>query len=149
MKPIYVPLFAFTFGLIACTSQPKPQEKNADAELADALGAVFGERKKPDMTEVEQHPLGSAENPVRVAMPIGQRDYLARLVCENGERVSAFAREGSAGIGPYGSMMDVYTVLCDTYQGVVEHSVYLDMYHADYEETRPAKGFKALVPHKK
>lgn len=148
MKYNHLPLFVFALSLIACSSQPKPQENSADAELADALGAVFGERKQPNMAMVEKYPLGTPENPVRVAMPIGQRDYLARLVCDNGEQVSAFARSGSAGIGPYGSMIDAYTVICDTYQGAVEHTVFLDMYHADYEETRPAQGFKALLPHK-
>lgn len=148
MKPIHLPVFVFALSLIACSSQPQPQEKSSEDELTDALAAVFGERKKPDMKMVEKYPLGTAENPVRVAMPIGQRDYLSRLVCSNGEQVSAFAREGSAGIGPYGSMIDSYTVICDTYQGAVEHTVYLDMYHGDYEETRPAQGFKALLPQK-
>ncbi len=146
MKYSLLITLSFATFLSACSTQPKQQDTDADAELAKVLNAAFGERKKPDMTIVEQSPLGSAENPVRVAMPIGQRDYLARLVCDNGEQVSAFARTGSAGIGPYGSMMDTYTVICDTYQGVVEHTIYLDMYHADYEETRPAQGFKALLP---
>lgn len=150
MKSIHLPLLVFALSLIACSSQPQPQpqEKSSDTELTDALAAVFGERKKPNMKMVEKYPLGTPENPVRVAMPIGQRDYLTRLVCSNGERVSAFTRNGSAGIGPYGSMIDSYTVICDTYQGAVEHTVYLDMYHGDHEETRPAQGFKALLPPK-
>lgn len=146
MKLIHLPVFVFALNLIACNSQPQPQEKSSEDELTDALAAVFGERKKPDMKMVEKYPLGTIENPVRVAMPIGQRDYLARLICENGEQVSAFARDGSAGLGPYGSMLDAYTVICDTDKGAVEHTVYLDMYHADHQETRPAQGFKALRP---
>lgn len=147
-SPLFIALSFVTF-LSACSTQPKQQENTSDAELTDALGAVFGERKRPNMAELEQYPLGTPENPVRVAMPIGQRDYLTRLICDNGEQVSAFARSGSAGIGPYGSMMDAYTVICDTYQGAVEHTIYLDMYHSDYEEVRPAIGFKALMPAKK
>jgi hypothetical protein len=146
--PLFIALSLVTF-LSACSTQPKQQENTSDAELTDALGAVFGERKRPNMAELEKYPLGTPENPVRVAMPIGQRDYLARLICNNDEQVSAFARSGSAGIGPYGSMMDAYTVICDTNQGAVEYTVYLDMYHANYEEKRPAKGFKALKPAKK
>ena len=141
------PILTLAALLSACSTQPQ-QANTSDEDLTDALGAVFGVRKQPNMAELEKYPLGTAENPVRVAMPIGQRDYLSRLICENDERVSAFNRIGSAGIGPYGSMIDAYTVICDTYEGAVEHSVYLDMYHSDYEETRPAQGFKALLPPK-
>jgi hypothetical protein len=101
---------------------------------------------KPDMKEIEKHPLGSAQNPVRVSAPAGQRDYLSRLICKNDEPVSAFSRSGSTGIGPYGSILDIYIVVCDTNQGAVEYSVYLDMYHENYIEQRPAAGFKALKP---
>lgn len=152
MKLMPITLLAVTLGLFACSSQPTKTATTAapsDAELADALAAVFGEQLKPDMAKVEQHPLGSLKNPVRVAMPMGERDYVARLICANGEQVSAYARDGSAGIGPYGSMLDAYTVICDTNEGAVEHTVYMDMYHADHEETRPAHGFKALTPPKK
>jgi hypothetical protein len=148
-QPTVLVLATFFTLLSACSSQPQQSEKTSEAELTDALGAIFGERKKPNMAELEKYPLGTPENPVRVAMPIGQRDYLARLVCNNDEQVSAFIRTGSAGIGPYGSMMDAYTVICDTDQGATEHPVFLDMYHADHEEKRPATGFKALLPARK
>lgn len=148
MKCSMFTVLALTAFLSACSSQQQ-SKKTSDAELTDALGAIFGERKKPNMAELEKHPLGTPENPVRVTMPIGQRDYLARLVCSNDEQASAFVRTGNAGIGPYGSMMDAYSVICDTDQGAIEHPVFLDMYHADYEEKRPATGFKALLPAKK
>ena len=131
--------------LSACAQQPAKKTAN-DEDLASALSSMFGNSVKPNMKDVEKHPLGSAKNPVRVSMPVGQYDYLSRLVCENGEPVSAFSRDGSVGAGPYGSIMDLYTVICDTNQGVVEHSVYMDMYHPDNTETRPAAGFKALKP---
>lgn len=94
--------------------------------------------------EIEKHPLGSAENPIRVSGPAGERKYLARLICANGEKVSAFSRSGSTGFGPYGSILDVYVVICDTDQGAVNHTVFMDMYHDNHVETRPAHGFKAL-----
>lgn len=144
MKINYMSVLALAFLISACAQQPTKQTSSEDEDLSSALASIFGEQLKPDMQEVEKHPLGSAQNPVRVSMPVGQRDYLSRLICENGEPVSAFSRGGSTGIGPYGSMLDVYTVVCDTHEGAVEHSVYLDMYHGDYVEKRPAAGFKAL-----
>lgn len=70
---------------------------------------------------------------------------LFQYECENGELVSDFFRDGSVGIGPYGSMLDLYIVICDTNEGAVEHQVFMDMYHQDNIEKRPA-GFKALTP---
>ena len=136
--------FILIASLSACTTQTAPA--NTDGKEPDnALEGVFGKQIKPNMREVEKHPLGTEKNPVRVSMPEGERDYLTRLVCANGEQVSAFARMGSGDLSPYGSVMDIYTVICDTDQGAVEHTVFMDMYHANYVENRPAHEFKALT----
>ena len=135
----------------ACATQPKQPtaQEASDEELTSALVALFDENIQVDEKSLENIPLGTKENPVRVQGPMGQRDYLSRLVCDNNEPVSAFQRSGSAGIGPFGNIIDLYDVICDTNKGAVNHSVYLDMYHGDYEETRPAVGFVALKPGKK
>lgn len=142
MKHSLLAPFILIATLSACTTQTPATAENED--LTNVLGEMFGEQKQPDMSEVEKHPLGSEKNPVRVSMPVGERDYLARLICENGERVSAFSRNGSGNFSPYGSIMDIYTVICDTTRGAVHHTVFMDMYHANYVEKRPAHGFKAL-----
>ncbi|GGY72021.1 hypothetical protein GCM10011613_16190 [Cellvibrio zantedeschiae] len=140
-----ITILAFAITLSSCaTNTTKTKEK--DEDLSSALTGLFGEPKKVDEKKLEKFPLGSEKNPVRVAGPGGQRDYLSRLVCDNNEPVSAFERMGSAGMSPFGSIMDIYEVICDTNKGVVKHSVYLDMYHGDYDETRPAVGFIALKP---
>ena len=142
-----------TINLIACSAANTPKNDTADKpatktkeqeNLADSLSILFGEPVKVDPAEIEKHPLGSQHNPIRVSGPAGERKYLARLICENGEPVSAFSRDGSADIGPYGSILDIYTVICDTDKGAVNHTVFMDMYHGNYKETRPAHGFKAL-----
>jgi hypothetical protein len=99
---------------------------------------------KKETNLIDQHPLGSAKNPIRASGPEGERQYLSRLICENDEPVSAFSRDGSSGIGPYGSILDIYTVVCDTDEGAINHTIFMDMYHDDYKEKRPAHGFKAL-----
>lgn len=147
-------ILSLTILLVACsTSNPsKKDTENTSTsktkeqqDLAASLKLLFGEPVKPDMAEVEKHPLGSEANPIRVSGPSGERKYLSELICNNGEPVSAYSRAGSADIGPYGSILDIYTVICDTDKGAVEHSVFMDMYHRDYIETRPAHGFKALT----
>lgn len=136
-------------ALTGCTNSPeKPRAKSEnslnDNELAGALTALFGEAVTPDLSEIEKYPLGSAENPVRASGPAGQREYLSKLICDNNETVSAFDRAGSSGVGPYGSILDLYIAICDTNKGAIEHYIYMDMYHNDYQENRPAHGFKAV-----
>lgn len=141
--------FSLSIALLlsACATKPEPSEQQAsDEEAAAVLTALFGESIEVDEAVLAQYPLGSKDNPIRVDGPMGQRLYLSRLICTNNEQVSAFQRTGNAGIGPFGNIIDLYEVICDTYQGAVTHSVYLDMYHGDYEETRPAAGFIALKP---
>ena len=118
----------FTLG--ACASKPAKTKKSEGADLAASLSSLLGEPKKVDPKILEKFPLGSKENPVRASGPKGQHNYLSRLVCENHETVSAFNREGSAGMSPFGTIMDVYEVICDTNKRVVKHTVFLDMYHA-------------------
>lgn len=86
--------------------------------------------------------LGTAENPVRVSGPAGERAYLSRLRCSDGSP-PAFEREGSFGDGPYGNIMDRYDVRCDS-GTPARASVYMDMYH-DRAEDQPVPGF-TIVP---
>lgn len=147
----YFFIIASAVLLSACSTQPKQSTTPdaSDEELSPALIGLFGENRQVNEASLENIPLGSKENPVRVQGPMGQRAYLSRLVCENNEPVSAYRRSGGAGIGPFGNIIDLYEVICDTNKGAVSHSVYLDMYHDEYQETRPAAGFIALKPIKK
>lgn len=87
------------------------------------------------------HPLGSERNPVRANMPYGQRAYLDRLRCADGQAPS-YHRAGSSGSGPYGSIVDMYVVQCgDDGEPVV---VWMDMYHRHVEQ-EPVPGF-TIVP---
>src|SRR6187551_2868920 len=110
MKRLLIAPFILIASLSACTNQAIHTDTGGE-ELDNALGGVVGKQINTNMREVEKHPLGSAKNPVRVSMPVGERDYLARLICKNGEQVSAFARNGSGDLSPYGSIMDIYTVI--------------------------------------
>ena len=69
-------------------------------------------------------------------MPGGERSYLARLSCADGNH-PAFSRDGSVGLDTYGFIMDLYSVGC---AGNPATKVYMDMYH-DKGETRPIAGF--------
>jgi hypothetical protein len=102
------------------------------------LSGAWAVHKSPPMVKVTGE-LGTATNPVRVLMPEGEREYLHRLRCANGS-APTFERQGSAGIGPYGKILDIYSVQC----GTKSSSIYMDMYHCS-EEERPVPGFD-IVP---
>lgn len=123
----------FAFGAVASAS-------SAD-ELDDlfSMGGLTGSKLEKAIKEAESSPLGSDKNPVRVNMPAGQQRYLSRLRCGNGQPPE-FERGGSTGVGPFGSIVDVYEVDCGkAAPGKV--AVYLDMYHAKHKEDRPVPGF--------
>jgi hypothetical protein len=116
-----------------------------DVDLSDIFGggALEGEALEKATADAAQHPLGSDLNPVRVNMPEGQRKYLSRLRCENGKKPK-FSRDGSVGGGPFGSIVDVYTVDCrKSAPGKV--AVYMDMYHPEHRESKAVPGFTIVT----
>lgn len=94
--------------------------------------------------KVDAHPLGSLKNPIRCDGPQGQRAYLSRLRCPNGAPPN-FNRGGSVGVGPYGTVLDVYQVRSSDPDSTTD--IYMDMYHHEgYVETRPVEGFDIVPP---
>lgn len=89
-------------------------------------------------------PLGSKGNPVRVFNPSGQRVYLASLRCADG-RSPTYCRNGSVGIGPFGTILDSYDVRCPG-STPAQSDIHLDMYHADHLEDTAPPGFGFEAP---
>lgn len=101
--------------------------------------ALQGKKLDKAIAKAEAHPLGSLENPVRAAMPQGQRAYLAQLRCSDGA-APAFQRTGNVGVGVFGNIIDHYVLRCAT-GAPAEASVYMDMYHLGHSEPRAVPGF--------
>ena len=81
-------------------------------------------------------PLGADTNPVRCDMPLGQRAYLSRLRGPDG-RPPQFHRVGSFAPGPYGNILDGYSVT----SGTNTVMIFMDMYHPGFIETNAVPGF--------
>jgi hypothetical protein len=111
---------------------------SSNDDLNDMFGPVSAKKSAAVQAKASAFPLGSEKNPVRANMPDGERAYLARLRCSDGN-APAFERGGSVGEGPYGKIMDVYRLKCLSGQPATA-SVYMDMYH-DHVENRPVPGF--------
>ncbi len=134
MKALTVLLLA---PALAAAAPAAAQEVNDAAGLMRSLGAgLSGGKLKKAIAKAEAKPLGSRDNPVRVDMPQGERAYLKRLRCGDGQ-APAFDRAGSTGEGPYGYTLDLYTVTC---AGAAPVEIYMDMYHRN-DERRPVAGF--------
>jgi hypothetical protein len=104
---------------------------------------MMGQLPEPRLSQAiaaaADQPLGSRDNPVRADRPSGQRAYLARLRCDDGQPPS-FSRDGSFGPGPFGSIIDRYSVTCPG-STPARTQVFMDMYFPGYVETRPVAGF--------
>lgn len=98
------------------------------------------------LTEAAKHPLGTEKNPVRADMPEGQRAYLSRLRCEDGN-APTYRRVGNLGAGVFGSIVDSYDVRCPGSEPAQTYIV-MDMYFSGYVETHPVAGFKIGSPPK-
>ena len=138
MKPAGL-LSILALGVTGCASSDI-----GDDPFAEMFSGVPAERADRIAEGLSTYPLGSPQNPIRVNMPAGQRAYLSRLRCADGQ-IPKYERLGSDGIGPYGQIIDTYKVDCagsTPATGVLS----LDMYHPTHIETEAAPGFTIVAP---
>lgn len=105
-------------------------------------GTLHETEEDPGTYDWSQHALevgalGSHTNAVRCHRPSGEREYLDRLRCSNGE-APGYARIGSFGEGPDEHVIDGYDVICPDYRV----TVFMDMYHEEEYETAPVGAFR-------
>lgn len=125
--------------------KPPRQESPAPQELLRAPAASADEEEMARaIAEADRHPLGSTLNPVRVGGPSGARAFIARLHCADGS-VPKIGQRGKAGIGAFGTLVDIYPLDC----GVAAPGrldLVMDLYHEEHEENRPPPGFRIDAP---
>ena len=89
------------------------------------------------------HPLGTRENPVRVGGPEGERAYIARLRCANGEAPRVGERS-AAGVGAFGTVVNAWALDCGS-AAPGRTSLVMDMYHEEHVEERAPPGFTIVA----
>lgn len=109
------------------------------ASAQGLFGGPEGAELEAMIEKAQEHPLGSQQNPVRADMPVGQRAYLNRLRCSDGN-APAYRRVGNFGVGVFGRIIDGYEVVCEGAEPE-ESMIFLDMYHPGHEETEAVSGF--------
>lgn len=150
MKPLILPLLMCT---LYCSALCGCAIAGAKGRLANAISNTAllpspSSAPNSAYASLDSHhsyPLGSAKNPVKVHGQRGEYEYVSRLICSNGELVSAYIRIASGGPGPYGSLMDIYRVICDTNQGAIDYLIYFDKSHPDNSETQAVANFLGLA----
>ncbi|WP_086608036.1 hypothetical protein [Erythrobacter donghaensis] len=132
-------LAAAMLAMPVATLAPAAVHAQDFSELFGGPKAPSGKKLEKLIAKAQKHPLGSQENPVRADMPGGQRAYLSRLRCADGNRPT-FDRVGSFGVGVYGRIIDGYEVLCDG-SSPEKSLIFMDMYHRGHRETAAVPGF--------
>ena len=136
-------LLALLLLAAPATAQELGERTRSPESLLQGLGLA------PDQDDLRHaiaaaaaHPLGSRENPVRVGGPTGERAYIARLRCADGA-VPQVGQRGSAGVGAFGSVVDVYPLDCGA-AAPQRVELVMDMYHEEHQEDRAPPGFAIL-----
>jgi hypothetical protein len=136
---------SLTVAFLLIAAPAAAQQLGARTQSPEAMAAEM--RAGSPEQEIEQlaaaaaaHPLGTAENPVRVGGPEGEHAYLGHLRCPDGSQPRVGARS-EAGTGAYGSVVGAYEVSC----GGATARIVFDMYHEEHVETRAPAGF-SYVP---
>jgi hypothetical protein len=101
--------------------------------LALALGACASAGYRLDA------PLGTMDRPVLADSPRGEREYLHRLRCSDGDRPD-FVRGGSTAPSRDGHILDGYLIRC----GSSEVEAFFDMYHPQATVSEPLRGFSLV-----
>jgi len=148
-----VSMALLSLGLSACATGAPPADTasgTASGENAPLLtdlfsrGRVSGAELDARIAKAQEFPLGSRENPVRADMPQGQRAYLSRLRCADGN-APEHRRLGNLGSGVFGSIVDGYRVTCPGSEPASVEIV-MDMYHPGHQETAAVAGFDIVSP---
>jgi len=137
----FIILVLVSILLSSCASNKHAEKKNTSFSPRQMMiGLQGGEPVPPNPKELEKHPLGSANNPIRADGVMGERSYLIRLSC-NDNSSPTFKRAGSVGIGPYGFILDLYEAECVNNLEIKNFTIYMDLYHPEHIEKRAVPGF--------
>jgi hypothetical protein len=132
----------FATALVAAQTQMPPigQRAAPPARLAVGASLIPDADQDPLIAAAAAFPLGSAQNPVRVGGPAGERAYLSRLRCADGASPRLGARS-DGGVGAFGSLVAAYRLEC----AAGATNVVIDMYHEEHVEDRAPPGF-SIIP---
>lgn len=138
MRLILLSFAAAAVVVAPASAKPPREESPAPKELVQAPGTPSADTELDSQIAIaDANPLGTLANPIRVAGPEGEQNYLHRLRCPDGSAPTVGNRE-DGGVDTYGSVTDAFSITC---RGSVPVKLLMDMYHEEHVETRAPSGF--------
>ena len=142
MRPLPLILAAALVAAPAAAQELGERTRSPESMLAELGLAPEADDLAAAIAAANAHPLGSAENPIRVGGPDGERAYLARLRCADGS-APRIGQRGSGGVGAFGTIVDAYPLDCGA-AAPGQATLVMDMYHSEHREDRAPPGFTIL-----
>ncbi len=138
----------FLLCLVLSAVPAAAQDIGARTRSPQSMIADFGMAPDQDdlreaLTAAAAHPLGTAQNPVRVGGPEGERAYIARLRCADGT-TPRIGQRASSGVGAFGTVTEIYPLDCGA-AAPGRVALVMDMYHEEHREDAAPPGF-TIVP---
>ena len=135
---------ALAAALLAAPAAAAEEKIGQRTGAPEQLFAGIGEGNLESELEAQvaaaaTHPLGTLANPVRVGGPEGERLYISRLHCADGNRPRVGPRT-PGGTGAFGSIVDIYALDCGK-AAPGQSELVMDMYHEEHREARAPAGF--------
>jgi hypothetical protein len=132
------------FAIALILALPAAAQAQTPRQMMVELGAAPSDEDLARAIEqARAHPLGSAQNPVRVSGVEGEHAYMRRLRCADGN-APRIGDRANIGVGVFGSIVDLWQLDCGA-AAPGRFSLALDMYHDDHEETQAPAGL-TLAP---
>lgn len=140
MSKFFLVLAAASLAAMASAKPPREQSPASPEILADVGSGNSDAELQRAIAAAAAHPLGSSENPIRVAGPEGAQAYLSRLKCGDGSAPKVGAK-AQGGVGAYGSIVDLYSIDCGA-AAPGKLDLRIDIYHEENVESRAPAGFR-------
>jgi hypothetical protein len=142
-----VSLFLIVAAALAATpvSAQKLGQRTAPPEQSMAgIGGGSSEAEVArELAAAAAFPAGSLQNPIRVAGPDGERNWLARLRCADGS-IPRIGAQRPGGTGAFGNVVDLAPVDCGT-AAPGRADIFIDVYQEDYVQEAAPAGFRLLA----
>lgn len=132
-----IPVALLTLSFMSCAGSQESARSETYSDQATKLQMDETRRRVND--NQGSGPLGSQTNPIKCDGFDGAKAYLSKLRGPNGEKTT-YEDMGSAGVGPFESLIYQYNVNYPTPGGSKQVQVFIDIDFADYSEGKAATG---------
>jgi hypothetical protein len=144
-KPLFLFVAVAAFAAPPVSAQKLGQRTAPPEQSMAGIGGGSSEAEVArELAAAQAFPVGSLQNPIRVAGPEGERNWLARLRCADGSVPRVGAQRGG-GTGAFGNVVDLAPVDCGA-AAPGRADIFIDIYQEEYVREAPPAGFR-LLPH--